>query len=57
MNVIENATPNQIATEVAEKYLQGKSYDYVKSVSEYLVKIAEITCKLPILTEVSYKTV
>ena len=53
MNVIENATPNQIATSVAEKYLQGKSYDYVKSVSEYLVKIAEITCKLPILKEVS----
>ena len=57
MNIIENVTPNQIATEVVEKYLQGKSYDYVKSVSEYLVKIAEITCKLPILTEVSYKTV
>ena len=53
MNVLENVTPNQIATEVAEKYLQGKSYDYVKSVSEYLVKIAETTCELPILTEES----
>lgn len=53
MNIIESATPNQIATEFAEKYLQGKSYDYVKSVSEYLVKIAETTCKLPILKEVS----
>ena len=53
MNIIESATPNQIATEFAEKYLQGKSYDYVNSVSEYLIKIAETTCKLPILKEVS----
>ena len=53
MNIIENATPNQIAIEFAEKYLQGMSYDYVKSVSEHLIKIAETTCKLPILTEVS----
>ena len=53
IDTFENITPNQIAIEFAEKYLQGKSYDYVKSVSEYLLKIAETTCKLPILTEVN----
>ncbi|MFV5702846.1 hypothetical protein ACM55F_13320 [Flavobacterium sp. XS2P12] len=45
--------PNDLAGMFAEKYLQGKSYDFVIETARYLKKIAETSCKLPILTEES----
>ncbi|GEL11542.1 hypothetical protein FGL01_22810 [Flavobacterium glycines] len=45
--------PNKYAILFAEKFLRGKSYDFIVSTAEYLKKIAETTCKLPTLTEES----
>lgn len=48
---MENKNPNELAVIFAEKYLQGKSYDFVKQTATYLAKIAETSCMLPILKE------
>ena len=47
----EKLSSNEYATLFAEKFLRGKSYDFIISTAEYLKKIAETTCKLPTLTE------
>ena len=39
--------PNEMAGMFAEKYLQGKSYDYVAATAKRLISIAESSCKLP----------
>ena len=39
--------PNEMAGMFAEKYLQGKSYDYVVATAKRLINIAESSCKLP----------
>ena len=44
-------TPKEIASMFCEKYLQGKSYDYVTTTARHIVTLAEINCKLPTLTE------
>lgn len=43
--------PNNLAVIFAEKYLQGKSYDFVVETARYLITIAETSCKLPTLEE------
>lgn len=43
--------PNEMAGMFAEKYLQGKSYDYIVATARHLITLAEISSKLPILTE------
>ena len=39
--------PSEMAGMFAEKYLQGKSYDYVVATANRLIKIAESSCKFP----------
>jgi hypothetical protein len=48
---MEKENPNELAVRFSEKHLQGKPYDFIIATAEYLKKIAETTCKLPILTE------
>jgi len=43
--------PNEMAGMFAEKYLQGKSYDYVVATARHLKTLAETSCKFPILTK------
>lgn len=50
-NETQEYSSNEIAGIIAEKYLQGKSYDYVVATARQLMRIAEVTCKIPILQE------
>ena len=51
MSVYKITTPNKIAVEIAEKYLQGNSYSFIEEVLIELQNIAKVNCKLPTLTE------
>ena len=45
--------PNETAVEITEKYLQGKSHDFIIATVRHLTEIAGTNCKLPILKEES----
>lgn len=50
-NLEKKLNTNTLAVMFSEKYLQGKSYDFVIETARCLIRIAETSCKLPTLEE------